>query len=163
MHAKQSGAKVVGKYVGGLSEFGVFSFDFGKMITTGEGGMVTTNNDKLATKIRCLRDHGALISDRQRHLGPRPYLLADHPEAGYNQRMTDLQATLGSAQMDRAQEIISERRSLAKNYDNSFQDLGWLQTPINLAGYQHGYQSYPCLFQPEKSVNAAKTKNIKEN
>jgi dTDP-4-amino-4,6-dideoxygalactose transaminase len=89
------------------------------------------------------------MSDLQRHLGARPYLLADHPEAGYNQRMTDLQAALGSAQMDRAADIIRERQRLAKRYDDAFAKLSWLRTPIHLNGFEHGYQSYPCIFQPE--------------
>jgi dTDP-4-amino-4,6-dideoxygalactose transaminase len=82
-------------------------------------------------------------------LGARPYLLADHPDAGYNQRMTDLQAALGSAQMDRAQAIVQERQALAERYDQAFADLPWLRTPVKRQGYEHGYQSYPCLFQPE--------------
>jgi dTDP-4-amino-4,6-dideoxygalactose transaminase len=115
--------------------------------------MVTTNSDVLADKLRRLRDHGAGMSDLQRHLGARPYLLADHPDAGYNQRMTDLQAVLGSAQMERAQAIVTERQRLAAIYDRAFKGLNWLQTPAKLDGYEHGYQSYPCLFQPE-SINA---------
>ena len=62
--------------------------------------MITTDDKSLAEKIRMLRDHGAAMTDLQRHLGNRPYLLYDHPEAGYNQRITDIQAALGSAQMD---------------------------------------------------------------
>ena len=80
-----------------------------KAITTGEGGMVTTDDSNLATKIRCLRDHGAQVNDLQRHLSPKPYLLADHIEAGYNQRMTDIQAALGVAQMTRADSILREK------------------------------------------------------
>ena len=56
--------------------------------------MITTNDAQLAVKLRRLRDHGAALSDLQRHLGPKPYLLSDHPDAGYNQRMTDIQAAL---------------------------------------------------------------------
>ena len=111
--------------------------------------MITTQDDELAAKLRRLRDHGAAMSDLQRHLGARPYLLADHPDAGYNQRMTDLQAALGSAQMDRASDIIQERQRLAQRYDEAFDNLAWLRTPVQCAGYEHGYQSYPCLFQPE--------------
>ena len=143
------GTRYQGKHVGTLGDAGCFSFHPRKAITTGEGGMVTTNNAELAVKLRRLRDHGAAMSDLQRHLGARPYLLADHPDAGYNQRMTDLQAALGSAQMDRAQPIISERQRLAAIYDSAFQGLDWLRTPAKLDGYEHGYQSYPCLFRPE--------------
>ena len=90
------------------------------------------------------------MSDLQRHLGSRPYLLADHPDAGYNQRMTDIQAALGSAQMDRAEDIVAERQRLAASYDQAFANLDWLQNPAKLQGYEHGYQSYPCLFQPDR-------------
>ena len=143
------GSRYQGQHVGTLGHTGVFSFHPRKAITTGEGGMITTQDDELAAKLRRLRDHGAAVSDLQRHLGARPYLLADHPDAGYNQRMTDLQAALGSAQMDRATDIVLERQHLAQRYDEAFAKLDWLRTPVHRTGYDHGYQSYPCLFQPE--------------
>lgn len=142
------GARYKGQHVGTFGDTGSFSFHPRKAITTGEGGMITTNNDELAEKLKRLRDHGAAMSDLQRHLGARPYLLADHPDAGYNQRMTDLQAALGSAQMDRAKEIIRERQRLAEIYDDAFKSLSWLKTPSKIIQYEHGYQSYPCLFRP---------------
>jgi len=150
------GSRYHGQHVGTQGNTGCFSFHPRKAITTGEGGMVTTQDDQLAEKIRRLRDHGAAMSDLQRHLGARPYLLADHPDAGYNQRMTDLQAALGSAQMDRATDIITERQRLASRYDQAFENLAWLQTPAQLHGYEHGYQSYPCLFQPDRAKAAAR-------
>lgn len=70
-----------GQHVGTLGDTGCFSFHPRKAITTGEGGMITTQDDALAERLRRLRDHGAAMSDLQRHLGPRPYLLADHPHA----------------------------------------------------------------------------------
>lgn len=153
------GSRYHGRHVGTLGDAGCFSFHPRKAITTGEGGMITTNDDELAEKLRRLRDHGAAMSDLQRHLGARPYLLADHPDAGYNQRMTDIQAALGSAQMDRATDIIDERRRLAKRYDQAFANLQWLQIPARPQGHEHGYQSYPCLFQPEQVKAAARAKN----
>jgi len=150
------GSRYHGQHAGTQGTTGCFSFHPRKAITTGEGGMVTTQDDQLAEKIRRLRDHGAAMSDLQRHLGARPYLLADHPDAGYNQRMTDLQAALGSAQMDRATEIIKERQRLASRYDQAFTNLAWLQTPAQLHGYEHGYQSYPCLFQPDRAKAATR-------
>jgi perosamine synthetase len=151
------GSHYHGQHVGTLGDAGCFSFHPRKAITTGEGGMVTTRSAEIAEKLRRLRDHGAAISDLQRHLGARPYLLADHPDAGYNQRMTDLQAALGSAQMDRAAEIVIQRQRLAARYDKAFADLDWLQTPARIQGYEHGYQSYPCLFQPQRAKKAAET------
>ena len=143
------GSRYHGRHVGTLGDVGCFSFHPRKAITTGEGGMITTNDSDLAEKLRRLRDHGASISDLQRHLGARPYLLADHPDAGYNHRMTDMQAALGSAQMERAESIITERQQIAKNYDEAFAGLPWLVPPVHMAGLEHGYQSYPCLYQPE--------------
>jgi len=157
------GATYFGQHVGTLGTTGCFSFHPRKALTTGEGGMVTTSDSELADKVRCLRDHGATMSDLQRHLGAKPYLLADHPEAGYNQRMTDIQGALGSAQMDRAHEIVLERRRLANIYNEAFVGLDWLRTPSCHKGYKHGYQSYPCMFRPEnldlenvKEVNHAR-------
>lgn len=158
------GATYDGRHVGTLGDAGAFSFHPRKAITTGEGGMVTTGDHALAETIRRLRDHGAAISDHQRHLGPRPYLLADHPLAGYNQRMTDFQAALGSAQMDRAEAIVAERRRLAARFDAAFADLDWLRTPAAPDGYGHGYQSYPCMFQPDEvAAGRIEAVNAKRN
>jgi dTDP-4-amino-4,6-dideoxygalactose transaminase len=158
------GSTYRGRHVGTFGDTGCFSFHPRKAITTGEGGMITTQSDALAEKLRRLRDHGAAMTDLQRHMGARPYLLADHPDAGYNQRMTDLQAALGAAQMDRAQAIIDERRRLAAVYDQAFAKLSWLKIPAHPEGYGHGYQSYPCLFQPEPIVpQSVKRVNVKRN
>ncbi len=148
------GATYNGRHVGTLGDAGSFCFHPRKAITTGEGGMVTTNNPDLAETIRQLRDHGASMSDHQRHLGPKPYLLADHPLAGYNQRMTDFQAALGAAQMDRAAQIVEERRRLAARFDDAFAGLDWLRTPQEPEGCKHSYQSYPCLFKPAEITSA---------
>ncbi|QNI52869.1 perosamine synthetase protein family [Synechococcus sp. BIOS-E4-1] len=153
------GATFQNRHVGTFGNTGCFSFHPRKAITTGEGGMITTHDSQLAEKIRRLRDHGAAMNDLQRHLGPRPYLLADHPDAGYNQRMTDLQAALGAAQMQRAKAIVNERRELAGFYDKAFADLDWLRTPKAPTGYGHGYQSYPCLFEPGTVVRAVKSRD----
>jgi dTDP-4-amino-4,6-dideoxygalactose transaminase len=143
------GSTYFGSHVGTLGDFGCFSFHPRKSITTGEGGMITTNNEKLAAATRRLRDHGASMSDLQRHLGPKPYLLPEFPDAGYNQRMTDIQGALGSSQMNRAAEILQERKRLALRYDEAFVDLPWLATPPKQDNYEHSYQSYACLFEPE--------------
>lgn len=148
------------RHVGGLGDTGCFSFHPRKAITTGEGGMVTTHNSELAVKIRRLRDHGASITDLQRHHGPRPYLLADHPEAGFNQRMTDIQAALGSAQMSRANEILTERRSRARTYSEALASLDFLY-PTEVSGNkEHSYQSFPCVFRPELVLEAINSRSV---
>lgn len=152
------GAKYKGTHVGSFGDAGVFSFHPRKAITTGEGGMITSSNNNLITKIQQLRDHGAVMSDLQRHHGNKPYLLSDHIHAGYNQRMTDIQGALGAKQMERASEIIDERKSIAIKYNEAFASLDWLGLPANLIKFEHGYQSYPCLLMPE----LASIKNIKK-
>ena len=160
------GATYNGQHVGYLGNAGVFSFHPRKAITTGEGGMFTSSDVVLTTRVQQLRDHGAVMSDLQRHLGPKPYLLADHIYAGYNQRMTDIQGALGSKQMDRATAIVEERRGIAAEFDAAFAHLDWLRTPKVPEGYVHGYQSYPCMFRPEvasdpyqlAAVNAARNR-----
>ena len=156
------GSRYDGSHVGSFGDTGVFSFHPRKAITTGEGGMITTESSKIASKLRCLRDHGAIISDRQRHEGSRPYLLAEHEEAGYNQRMTDIQAAIGSAQMDRASEILEERKCLAKRYDDAFNDLSWLNIPKVSKKFSHGYQSYPCILFKEEVLKDPKKINLKK-
>ena len=154
------GATYKGTHVGHRGTAGAFSFHPRKAITTGEGGMVTTADEALATKIQQLRDHGAVLSDLQRHLGPKPYLLADHIHAGYNQRMTDMQGALGNMQMDRAPAIIEERRGIAAEFEAAFADLDWLRTPQAPEGYAHGYQSYPCLFRPEAAADPSQVAGV---
>jgi perosamine synthetase len=153
------GTRIQGRHVGTLGGAGCFSFHPRKAITTGEGGMVTTDNDEVAAKLRRLRDHGADMSDLERHSGPRPYRLADHVEAGYNFRMTDIQAALGAAQMKRADSILAERKRLASAYDEAFKTLHWLRTPARAPSFDHAYQSYACMFEPE-SITAESVARI---
>lgn len=158
------GAKYKNQHVGTFGNTGCFSFHPRKSITTGEGGMITTNDDALAKKLRSMRDHGAAMSDFQRHHGAKPYLLAEHPYAGYNCRMTDIQASIGVTQMERAEDIISERQELAKNYNDALKELDFFQLPHENTNYEHGYQSYPCMFDIKNaSLNKIKRVNEKRN
>lgn len=142
--------KYMGKHVGTLGDTGAFSFHPRKAITTGEGGMITTDNEELAELMRSLRDHGASISDLQRHHGAKPYLLPEFPVLGYNFRMTDIQASIGSTQMDRAEQIYEARNRIAEMYDDAFEDIDWLQIPFREEGYTHGFQAYVCTFMPNE-------------
>jgi len=158
------GSKYKGHHVGTFGDTGCFSFHPRKAITTGEGGMITTNNDELAEKMRSMRDHGAAMSDFQRHKGSKPYLLAEHPYAGFNYRMTDIQSSLGVTQMERANDIICERQALAKRYIEAFNALEFFQLPYENDDYSHGYQSYPCIFDIKNaSLDKIKSVNNKRN
>ena len=152
-------------HVGNFGHTGCFSFHPRKAITSGEGGMITTNDDDLAIKLRSLRDHGAEMSDLQRHLGPKPYLLSSYEYAGYNFRMTDLQATVAIPQMYTAKENSSNRVNLSKKFNQLLDEIDWLSYPKVDERFQHGYQSYVCLFNPEKidKNNVAKINSLRNN
>ncbi len=137
-------------HVGNFGEAGCFSFHPRKAITTGEGGMITTNNNELAEKLRAMRDHGATTSDLQRHIGIKPYLLPDFPYLGFNYRMTDIQASIGISQLDRAGDISYMRTLIADKYDKYLEDVLWLKKPYRHKDYKHGFQSYVCMFSSEK-------------
>lgn len=143
-------AKYKGIHVGNFGDTGCFSFHPRKAITTGEGGMITTNNQDLSEKLRSMRDHGAAMTDLQRHLQSKPYLLPEFPYLGYNYRMTDIQASIGSTQMDRAEEIYENRNNIAKKYLKELGNIEWLAKPFMHKDYTHGFQSFVCLFQNKK-------------
>lgn len=146
-----AGAQYNGKYAGDLGTLGCFSFHPRKSVTTGEGGMVTTNDDALAEKIQMLRNHGASISEEQRHHGPQPYLLPEFNVMGFNYRMTDLQGAVGTVQIQKLEGFISERKEWADFYTRELAELDWLQTPIVPEGSVHGWQSYVCLVDESKA------------
>ncbi len=138
-----------GKHAGSFGNGGAFSFHPRKSITTGEGGMITTNNSELDSLCRTLRDHGASRSDYTRHSEKYSFLLAEYRHLGYNFRMTDIQGALGVSQMNKAKRIMEQRRYAASLYDEMLDGLEWIQLPYKNPDYIHGYQSYVCLFQPE--------------
>lgn len=143
------GAFYRGAHVGGFGAVGCFSFHPRKAITTGEGGMVTTRDARLADLVRSLRDHGATRSDLSRHTGSGTFLLSEYPHRGYNYRMTDFQGALGVSQMAKAPEIQHLRVQAAARYDRLLRDCRFLRTPVTPGGMTHGYQSYVCMFESE--------------
>ena len=144
------GARYHGKYAGTFGEMGCFSFHPRKSITTGEGGMITTQREDFDQLGRILRDHGASRSDLSRHTGKAGFLLSEYNHLGYNYRMTDIQGALGCAQMDRASWILETLSQRAQHYDRLLTEIEWLETPRVPDGFIHGYQAYVCLFRPEE-------------
>ncbi|KTD60729.1 DegT/DnrJ/EryC1/StrS family aminotransferase [Legionella shakespearei] len=135
-----------GKHSGTFGDIGCFSFHPRKSITTGEGGMLTTDDEQLYTKLTQLCDHGASKSDLQRHQEHGGSLLPEFKIRGYNYRMTDFQGALGVSQMSKANWIMNKRRGVASQYDEALSKFSWLKRPSVSEGYIHGYQSYVCLF-----------------
>jgi perosamine synthetase len=146
-----SGSSYKGRSAGSLGIAAAFSFHPRKSITTGEGGMVTTNNKDLAHKINSLRNHGASISEEQKHQGLHPYTLPDFNLLGFNYRMTDLQGAVGMVQLSKLDRYIKERQRWADFYTEEFRNISWLRTPSVPMGYCHGWQAYVCCIDESKS------------
>lgn len=144
------GAWYRGRHAGTMGDAGCFSFHPRKSITTGEGGMVTTESRELDVTLRSLRDHGASRSDLERHTAKGGFLLARYDRLGYNYRMTDIQGALGCAQLEKASIILEARREVARRYDELLAQVEWLARPATPEGYTHGYQAYVTLFRPER-------------
>lgn len=144
-----SGATYKGKYAGNLGTIGCFSFHPRKSITTGEGGMITTNDDDLAEKISKLRNHGAEVSEEQRHHGPKPYILPDFNMLGFNYRMTDLQGAVGVVQIQKLKGFIQERERWSGFYKEELKEIDWLDLPDYSDDFGHGWQSFVTNVNPE--------------
>jgi perosamine synthetase len=146
-----AGAMYKGRYAGTLGDMGAFSLHPRKSITTGEGGVLTSNNDKLSEIADCLRNHGASISEEQRHLGPKPYLLPDFHEMGFNYRMTDFQGAVGTVQLGKLDKFINERNIWAAYYSEALSSIPWLRMPIVPKGWRHAWQAFVTYVDPSKA------------
>jgi dTDP-4-amino-4,6-dideoxygalactose transaminase len=136
------GAQVDGKRAGTWGIMGCFSFHPRKAITTGEGGIVTTNDQSLARRLKILRNHG------QDPDSPSP----DFIEAGYNMRLTEFQAALGVTQMGKVERIIESRRVQATRYDQLLANTG-VRAQQALNNSRHVYQSYVGLLPQEAALH----------
>lgn len=134
--AEAHGAEVRGRRVGALGDLGCFSFYANKIITTGEGGMVVTNDERLANQLRLLRN----LAFTQ----PRFF----HEVAGYNFRMTGMQAALGIAQLEKIDRLIEGRRRVARLYNAHFADIPELQLPVELPWAKNVYWMYAVVWKP---------------
>jgi perosamine synthetase len=137
------GTTFTGKPVGTFGDLGCLSFHPRKVISTGEGGMVLTNNDELAASVRSLRNHGStgLPSEETEPRGP--WTMATFDRVGFNLRLSDIQAAVGVAQMGKLEGLLAERRRRADRYSTLLAGLQRLALPNragDLAG--HTYQSY---------------------
>lgn len=146
-----AGASVNGKKAGNLGRAAAFSFHPRKSITTGEGGMLTTNDEDIYKLAEKYRNHGAKLSEEQRHLGTKPYLLPDFDVIGFNYRMTDIQAAIGRVQLSKLQKFINERDMIASIYNAELTDIEWLVTPKKETGVVHAWQAYVLRIKRENS------------
>jgi perosamine synthetase len=136
------GAEYRGRRVGlPHSSMSCFSFHPRKVVTTGEGGMITTADEETAARLRRLRQHSMTVSDLARH-GATTVVIESYDGVGYNYRMTDLQAALGLVQLQRLPDMLARRRALALRYSSLLSSLAWLVLPQEPADCKHSFQSY---------------------
>lgn len=125
-----------------------FSFHPRKVITTGEGGMLTTADEELDRKFRLLRQHGMSVPDTVRHGSPQ-VIFEDYLMVGYNYRMTDMQAAVGRKQLGRLPGLVSRRRELASRYGELLGNIDGLRLPFEPRWARSNWQSY-CVRLPDR-------------
>ena len=147
-----AGAVYNGVSAGALGMAAAFSFHPRKSITTGEGGMVTTKDDHFAEYLNSLRNHGASVSEEQRHYGPRPFLLPEFNLLGFNYRMTDIQGAVGIVQLGKLDDFLQERERQAHYYSEKLAGLDWLSMPHKPdKNGRHAWQAFVTYVDPEKA------------
>jgi perosamine synthetase len=144
---------------GNFGIIGNFSFHPRKSITTGEGGMLVTSDMKIAELARTFRDHGASRSDLERHRSKKGFLLPEYAHLGFNFRMTDIQGAIGCSQMEKLPWILEKRRAKAKRYDTLLDHVPFLRKPFVPENAVHSYQSYVCLYKPDRINEILQSKN----
>ncbi len=136
--AESHGAEYKGSKTGGIGDIGCFSFYANKIITTGEGGMLTTNNAEIADKARSLKSLAFGISNKYMH----KYI-------GFNYRMTNLQAAMGCAQLKKIDGIIEKKREIASFYSENLRDIPGLQLPVEKTYAKNVYWMYHVVLHEE--------------
>jgi dTDP-4-amino-4,6-dideoxygalactose transaminase len=128
-----------------------FSFHPRKIVTTGDGGMLTTRDAELDRKFRLLRQHAMSVPDTVRHAAQQ-VIFEEYPEIGFNYRMTDIQAAVGRAQLKRLPDILPKRRRLAVRYAEALAGIRGLKAPFIPDHARPNFQSYAIRVTPEFSL-----------
>jgi dTDP-4-amino-4,6-dideoxygalactose transaminase len=146
------GATYKGRPIGSLGGPACFSLHPRKVITTGEGGMITTNDPALAARLRKLRQHAMDVSDLARH-NATDVVIESYPERGWNMRMTDMQGALGLCQLELLDEILAERARQARRYTEAIDRLPYLEAPYEPDYAVRTWQSYAVRVAPGAPVS----------
>lgn len=147
-----AGSTYRGRHVGAGAELAAFSFHPRKLITTGEGGMLTTWDGSVAARLRRLREHGMDVSAADRHRSQQP-VIEHYTELGYNFRMTDVQAAIGLVQLRKLGEMVARRRVLARRYQEQLSPIRGLLTVDDPPYGETNYQSFWILLPEEPAVS----------
>jgi perosamine synthetase len=145
------GSRYKDRPIGAHTEMACFSLHPRKVICTGDGGMITTNNPEYAERLRLLRQHGMNVPDTARH-NARNVIIEEYPVLGYNYRLTDLQAAVGIEQMKRLDDLVSRRVELAIRYNRLLSDYHCLQTPYVPPYAAPNFQSYAVALKDDCHV-----------
>jgi perosamine synthetase len=140
--AEAHGAEYKGRKCGGLGHISCFSFFANKIVTTGEGGMVLTNDDRLAERLRSYRN--LCFQDKQRFL---------HEEIGHNYRFTNIQAAIGLAQLERIEEFVDRKRAMAVKYTEGLSGLP-VQVPVERPWAKNVYWMYGIVTDEKTGIDA---------
>lgn len=140
--AEAHGAAIHGRRVGGWGRIAAFSFYANKIITTGEGGMLTTDDEALAARCRTLRDHAM-----------PPHRRYWHEEVGFNYRMTNLQAAVGVAQMERIERFLARKREIAARYREQLAGVPGVTFAAERPGYTNVYWMVSILVEPPYALS----------
>ncbi|MGH2942963.1 MAG: DegT/DnrJ/EryC1/StrS family aminotransferase [Solirubrobacteraceae bacterium] len=135
------GATYKGRRIGSMGPLACFSLHPRKVITTGEGGMITLNDAAVADRLRKLRAHAMDVSDLARHAA-KDVVIERYPERGWNSRMTDMQAQLGLCQLEELDWILARRRELAERYSAAIAHIPSLEAPYEPDYAVRTWQSY---------------------
>ncbi|HEV2054694.1 MAG TPA: UDP-4-amino-4,6-dideoxy-N-acetyl-beta-L-altrosamine transaminase [Methylomirabilota bacterium] len=142
------GASHKGRPVGAIADLTTFSFHPAKLITTGEGGMVTTNRDDLAARLRRFRNHGLETDFRERTARGAPY--SPMVDLGYNYRLTDLQCALGLSQLAKLESLLKRRVRVAERYSAALGRVDAVKVPAVLPHGRHAWHIFPVLLETER-------------
>lgn len=141
------GAGYNNKKCGSLADVACFSFHPRKIITTAEGGMLTTNNSKIADFCRRMRNHGMKTVDKSRHGAQRRDKKILFYDAGYNYRLSEIAAVMGISQMKKLNKIIESRLRLAREFNEGFRNAAFFKTPAIFSNMKQIFQSYVVLLK----------------
>jgi len=146
-----AGSAYKGKKIGSHSDLVCFSFHPRKVISTGDGGMVTTSREDFAARMKLLRQHGMSVTDRARH-GSSKVIFEDHLEVAYNYRLTDIQAAVGIQQLAKLDDIVNGRRKIAQRYAQLLGDIDCIRLPQEPEGCFSNWQSYSIYLLPNAPI-----------
>ena len=147
-------ASIENKMIGNLGDITCFSFYANKTITTGEGGLLTTNDEAIAEKVKKMRLHGIDRNIWDRYTSKKTNWEYDVVEAGYKYNMPDINAAVGLAQLERANEMQQKRKKIAESYYEKLKDINAIYLPVTNVNFDnHAWHLFPIKISDESNIS----------